>query len=304
MADPAPPPPAPQSASRLAGLVAFVGTGLALGLAIGRAARLEGASPLLTAACQAGLGGLLIWLVARRRRHTGDRWVLSYCLVNGGGSIALPNGLIFWMAPQIGLGLIGMAMALSPILTALFARAWGQPPGPIRLGPTIALGLAGVALAYVPTLQVPEAAPWLALSLLPLIPAALAFGNVHRTVAWPPGVSGTHLAAQMLLSGAIVLLVVQAVLDPAALIPPAGAVPWLAAMGPVFAGTYLLFFVLQREGGPVMLSQIGYVIAGVGFLIGHTAFGDPLDPLHMVGLALVALGLLRLALARRPPTTD
>lgn len=296
-------PPSPASAARLALLVATVGTGLAIGLAIGRAAREAGASPLLTAAAQAGMGGLLIWLVARRQGNKGDRWVLSYCLVNGGGSIALANGLLFWMAPVLGLGLIGMAMATSPILTGLFARAWGAPKGAISLAPTIVLGLAGVLIAYIPMLRLPDDPPWLALALLPLVPAALAFGNVHRTMAWPAGVSGTHLAAQMLLSGGVILLVLQAVIDPGQLIPPSAALVWLAAMGPVFAATYLVFFVLQREGGPVMLSQIGYVIAGVSFLLGHYGFGDPLEVLHLVGLALVAAGLVRLALAGRRRAT-
>ena len=62
---------------------------------------------------------------------------------------------------------------------------------------------------------------------------------------------------------------------------------------------FALFFRLQHAGGPVLLSQIGTVSAGVGVLIGAGLMGERYPPLVWGGVALIALGIGLPVWARR-----
>jgi len=54
---------------------------------------------------------------------------------------------------------------------------------------------------------------------------------------------------------------------------------------------FVFFFQLQKVGGPVYLSQIGYVGAAVGLLSGTLLLGERYGPLTWAGALVIAAGV-------------
>ena len=61
----------------------------------------------------------------------------------------------------------------------------------------------------------------------------------------------------------------------------------------------MMFFRLQQIGGPTYLSQIGYVAAAVGLVVGVVWFKETYPPLVWAGAAAIMGGLLVSLVARR-----
>jgi drug/metabolite transporter (DMT)-like permease len=61
---------------------------------------------------------------------------------------------------------------------------------------------------------------------------------------------------------------------------------------------FLMFFRLQQIGGPTYLSQIGYVAAAVGVLIGVLYFGEIYPRSVWIGAGVIAVGIAFSTLAQ------
>lgn len=265
---------------------------LGLNFPLGRAAGAAGVHGLVWAVLIATAAALVLGGLVLRRPHPGNPAHLRYFLVTAILAFGLPNALLFSAIPHLGSGYTALFYTLSPMLTAGFAAlaGLGRPKPAELLG--IALGLAGAVLVVSGRGEIgrPAPLPWLAAGLL--VPVSLAVGNVYRSVAWPRGADPLWLAAGSNAVAALVLaLVTLATLGPGAFAPLA-AVPRLA-LAQAAAGSlmFLLFFRLQRSGGPVTLSQIGTVAAGVGVAVGAGLLGERYPPEVWAGVAILALGL-------------
>jgi drug/metabolite transporter (DMT)-like permease len=183
-------------------------------------------------------------------------------------------------------------LALSPVLTLAFSALSGlRRPG--RLGVAgIAVGLAGALLVALSRGEVgrPADPGWVALALL--IPVFLAAGNVYRTVDWPEGADPLALAAGSNLCAAALLLAAALALDgPAGMATLADAPALVATQAVANAAMLALFFRLQRVGGPVFLSQIGYVAAAVGLVSGTMLLGERYGVATWAGAAVTVAGV-------------
>ena len=67
----------------------------------------------------------------------------------------------------------------------------------------------------------------------------------------------------------------------------------------VSTAMFLMFFRLQQIGGPTYLSQIGYVAAAVGLLMGVFYFGETYPLAVWAGAGIVAIGIAISTLAQR-----
>ena len=63
---------------------------------------------------------------------------------------------------------------------------------------------------------------------------------------------------------------------------------------------FLMFFRLQQVGGPTYLSQIGYVAAAVGVIIGIVYFGETYPVSVWMGAGVIAVGIALSTLSARP----
>ena len=227
----------------------------------------------------------------------------EYFVVAGLVSVVVSNLIFFAAVPRIGAGFVSLAIAFPPLYTYLGALALGMERVQARRALGVALALGGAAYLGVAKLAGPDAPVlWVALAMAG--PVFLAVGNLYRTARWPPGATPEELAPGMLVASAAMLLAVGGV---AALVPgaPGGfglAVPtetWapvLLVLGQaaVFAVQNLLFFALQKAGGPVYLSLLGAVGAVVGVPVAVLFLGEGWPVGLAVGGALIALGIASL----------
>ena len=134
------------------------------------------------------------------------------------------------------------------------------------------------------------------------MPIALAVGNVYRTMAWPENTSPDALAfwshGAAIIAFLVLLLLVEGNLPFASL----AAVPGAALLQAVAAAaTFPLFFRLQHLGGPVLLSQIGYVAASVGLVIATFFLDEHYSLATWAGALVIAAGIGLTVLAQRRP---
>jgi drug/metabolite transporter (DMT)-like permease len=61
---------------------------------------------------------------------------------------------------------------------------------------------------------------------------------------------------------------------------------------------FVFFFRLQAVGGPVYLSQIGYVGAAVGLISGTLVLGERYQLLTWLGAAIVTVGIVMTTMAQ------
>lgn len=276
-------------------LLLVVGILVALMLPLARVAIEGGMTALAYAFWQAFGGGALLWLWSR---PASDRLSLRqthrYFLVSGLTAIALPNALAFIVVAQIGSGLTSTLYAMPSLITyALSVAVRLERVSPLRIAGLL-LGVMGCVRIMLPDTDGigTEALPWLLLGLL--VPLSLAIGNVYRSVAWPEGAGANQLAPGMLLSGGLVLAVVLLVTGNIGdvRVPSWEVALVLVAQAGLSALTYRAFFELQRRSSPVFLSQIGFVVAPAGLVLGYLIFGERFGLEVWLGVGVLMLGVL------------
>ncbi|MEJ2466911.1 MAG: DMT family transporter [Candidatus Thiodiazotropha sp.] len=270
----------------------------------GKQAGNEQLAPLYILFWQMTGGALVVLIVSRfssgssRRLPVWDWQHLQYYLVGGLLGISLPYVLAFIVMRELQVGTVGLLTALSPVITYGIARVLNLEQGhPVKLIGLV-LGLIGVTLLVMPNgLSEPGMAndgDW-RYTLLGLgIPASLAASNLYRSHYWPPGSDATQLAIGMLSVQGLALLLTNAATGNLDISMLANRDAFLTlALLSLFAGaSYLSAFYLLREGGPVYLSQMGYVISVVTMLAGIMLWSESYDSNDLVSMGLIFVGVL------------
>ena len=275
-------------------LLLGAGTALGLNFPLGKLAMAAGINPALWAAmisAGAGLAMAIVAALAERGRPPGAP-VLRYAILSGFFSYVMPNFLTFSAIPKIGSGLAAIMYALSPVVTALLSILLRVRPPSVLGGVGIAFGLAGavIIIVYRNGDFSPESLLWLLAALL--VPVFLGVGNIYRTLAWPEGASPRRLAAMTNLAAVPPLLALALATGGGIDLAPLAAAPGLAALQIAVSTTmFLMLFQLQQSGGPTYLSQIGYVAAAVGVVIGVAWLGESYPVGVWVGAGVIALGI-------------
>ncbi|SDA97156.1 DMT family transporter [Mesorhizobium qingshengii] len=283
------------------GLLVVTGGLLGLTLPFGKLATAAGVPAMVWAfVISLGAGGVLLCsllLHGHRIRLTAHK--SRYFFVTAAVSYAFPNLLMFSAIPHLGAGYTGIMFTLSPVITLVFSIL-------LRVRRPNMLGIVGIAVGFVGAVMVavtrgeagqPAELLWVVMGLL--IPVSLAAGNIYRTVDWPEGTGpielavGSHLAsAALLLAGILALLGVGA-------FTPLGGVPLVVVAQVASASAmFAFFFRLQAVGGPVYLSQIGYVAAAVGLFAGTIFLGEHYQFLTWAGAIIVTAGVFITTMAQ------
>lgn len=279
------------------GLGLLLVTGALLGLTppIAKLA-VESGIPAMTWAfvVSGGAGGVLACVQLARRKHVGlTAHKLRYYAIAAAISYAIPNVLIFTAIPHLGAGYTAIMFTLSPMITLMLSMVLGVRRSNL-------LGVVGIAVGFVGAVMVaatrgeagqPAELFWVVLGLL--IPLSLATGNIYRTMDWPDGAGTTELAAGSHVAAAAMLLVAILLAGDAGSFAGLADMPVLVAVQVAAAAAmFAFFFRLQAVGGPVYLSQIGYVAAAVGLLAGVTFLGERYALLTWAGAAIIACGVV------------
>ncbi|UVK41473.1 DMT family transporter [Mesorhizobium sp. AR10] len=283
------------------GLLIVTGSLLGLTLPFGKIATAAGVPAMVWAlVISLGAGGVLLCVLlvrGQRIRLTSHR--LRYFFVTAAVSYAFPNLLMFSAIPHLGAGYTGIMFTLSPVITLVFSILLG-----VRR-PNM-LGIIGIAVGFVGAVMVamtrgeagqPADFFWVAIGLL--IPVSLAAGNIYRTIDWPEGTGPIELAVGSHLASAIMLLTGVLVLLGGGAFGSLSGVP-LVVIGQVASASamFAFFFRLQAVGGPVYLSQIGYVAAAVGLFAGTIFLGEHYQLLTWAGAVIITAGVFITTMAQ------
>ena len=286
------------------GLLLYTGGLFGLNFPLGKLAAGAAVAPLIWAlVVSVGAAGLLLpGLILQGRLNFPRGRMLRYTIISGLLSFALVNSLVFFLIPRVGAGYAGLMFALSPVITlALTGLAGLKIPG--RLGLYgIGLGMVGAALVALNRGSLQGAAIWSMLAFA--IPLVLALGNVYRTLDWPEGAHPAALAFWSHSWAILAYITLQYGLFGRIPLEQLREVPLATIAQAVAAGLmFPAYFSLQRVGGPVLLSQIGYVAAAVGLGTGTLLLGEVYGAATWAGAAIIALGIaltVRAQLAPKP----
>ncbi len=275
-------------------LLLATGTLLGLILPLGKIAAQVGIPPAMwTFLFSASAGVILFAVLLLRGKSLGfsggrARYYVCTAII----SYALPNLLILSAIPRLGAGFTGIMYTLSPVITLVISMGFGlRRPNALGIG-GIAVGFIGAILVALTRGEVGKPADplWVAAALL--IPVFLACGNVYRTLDWPKNSDPTELAAGSHLASAIMLFAGILLFTGGFPVETFALAPWAAtAQAIASAGMFALFFRLQAVGGPVYLSQIGYVAAALGLISGTLFLGEHYPLLTWIGAAVIAVGV-------------
>ncbi|ESX92858.1 DMT family transporter [Mesorhizobium sp. LNJC405B00] len=277
------------------GLLVVTGGLLGLTLPFGKLATAAGVPAMVWAfVISFGAGGVLLCALlanGERMRLTSHR--LRYFFITAAVSYAVPNLLMFSAIPHLGAGYTGIMFTLSPVITLVFSILLGVRR-PNTLGSIgIAVGFIGAVMVAVTRGEAGQPADvyWVLAGLL--IPVSLAAGNIYRTVDWPEGTGPIELAVGSHLASATLLLIGILTLFGVGAFAPLGAVPLVVVAQVASASAmFAFFFRLQAVGGPVYLSQIGYVAAAVGLFAGTIFLGEHYQLLTWAGAVIITIGVI------------
>ncbi|MEC5209535.1 drug/metabolite transporter (DMT)-like permease [Psychrobacter sp. PL15] len=216
----------------------------------------------------------------------------EYYLVAALVSVAGSNLIFFSAIPHVGAGFVALMIALPPLLTYLGALALRIERFNIIRALGVAAALAGAAVLAARKFSAPDASVfWILIALCG--PVLLAIGNIYRSLRWPDNASPSALAPGMLIAAAILLGMVSISPDFSLVVPHGEILPigLIVVQAGIFAGQFLLLFLLQKTGGPVLLSLLGAVGAIVGVPVAVFLQGESPPEGLILGASLIALGV-------------
>ncbi len=284
------------------GLLVVTGALLGLSLPFGKIATEGGASGMLWAfVISFGAGGVLLAvLLASGKRIALDAHKLRYFAITAAVSYAIPNFLMFSAISHLGAGYTGIMFTLSPVVTLILSIL-------LRVRRPNLLGVAGIVVGFVGALMVaatrgeagaPADLFWVAVGLL--IPVFLGAGNIYRTFDWPRNAGPIELAVGCHLAAAGMLLVALLATEGASSFGILTGMPVVVlAQMAAAAAMFAFYFRLQAVGGPVYLSQIGYVAAAIGLVAGVLFLGERYQLLTWLGAAIVTVGVFMTTRAQK-----
>ncbi len=226
---------------------------------------------------------------------------LRYCLIAGPITFIGPHLLVFWVVPEVGAGFTGLMFSLSPVFTLLFARIAGLKTTS-KLGSLgIILGLSGAILISVTRSSIGGSERyWFVIAIS--IPVLLALGNIYRTLDWPEEESPSYLAFWSNLFAFLLVTLVLIFFYTDKSVLNLFNLPLLVVSQLVISGvTAPVVFRLQRKGGPVLLSQMGYVAAAVSLILSSLILNETYRFYTWVGAAMILVGIILTVIANRAP---
>jgi drug/metabolite transporter (DMT)-like permease len=251
--------------------------------------------PPLAILCWSIIGAALILLVVatiRQELPPISARTLEYYSVSALVGVAGPNLIFFSAVPHVGAGFVALIISLPPLLTYIGALILKMEQFKTARALGVATGLAGAGILAAGKLSSSDADGfWILLALLG--PVLLAIGNLYRSLRWPKGVSGEALAPGMLIAAAMMLLG-TGFLPGFSLAMPMGqslSFALITIQSVVFAGMFLLLFLLQKTGGPILLSLLGSIGALLGVPVAIFLLGEAPPEGLLVGAVLIASGV-------------
>ncbi len=242
---------------------------------------------------------LLAWAAMRGELDRRVPWLvlLGLGLLNQAGY----QGFAWLGMRSVSGGLATIIASLNPILVAAVAVPLLGEAMTARKAAGLLLGFAGAAFVVrnriVLVGEDPHGILLLALALVSMTAGTLAF-----KFAAPRASLAAAVGIQQLGAGCAIMLAAVFRESPADITWNATlALSFLWALIAVSLGALMLWFLLLRRGTASAASSLHFLMPPLGLLMSWAALGEPLQPLDLLGVVPVALGI-RLATTERTPT--
>jgi drug/metabolite transporter (DMT)-like permease len=253
---------------------------------------LTGAEPLTWLALRMTVTiGLLLIIVAVSRPAWPRGWQIVHSIVAGllvhGVYLA---GVVLALSWSIPAGLSALVPGLQPILTSTLAsRFLGERVTPLQWGGLL-LGLAGIGLVLHNRSLTGQASwGWVAsiLSLLGITLGTLYQKRFCGRIDWRTGNIVQYTAAGCaFFLGALAFETRTIHWQPQFVV----ALSWATLM--LSVGSVSLFYWLIRRSGATQVASLFYLSPAVTAVMAYTLFGEQLDTIALIGMALCAVGVV------------
>lgn len=216
-------------------------------------------------------------------------------LVMGLLNNAIPFSLIVWSQSQITAGVASILNAATPLLTVVVAHAaTADEKITTARFMGVVLGMAGVAVvigaAALSTLGGQTLAQLACLAAALSYAFAGVFGRRFRAM----GVSPLVTAAGQVTASSVVLVPVMVMVDRPWQLPSPGLEGILACLGLAALSTalaYVIYFRILATAGATNLLLVTLLVPVSAILLGVVVLQETLLPNHLMGMALIGLGL-------------
>ncbi len=238
---------------------------------------------------------LLVVLRLLGQRMPSERRIWAAFFGMGLLNNALPFVLIVWGQQHIASGLASILNATTPLFTVLVAHRLtpDEKLTPLKLSGVV-VGFAGAVFMIGP-----DALAELGVAItaqLACLAAALtyAFAGIFGRRFKRMGIAPLTTAAGQVSASTVLLLPLVILVDqPWALSVPQPAT-WAAVLGVGVLSTalaYVLYFRILAVAGATNLLLVTFLIPVSAILLGWLVLGETLQPKHVVGMALIGVGL-------------
>lgn len=253
--------------------------------------------PLLIVAVRVSVAALVIWAIVLaaglpipRSRSAWTAFVLMGLLNN-----VFPFLLIVWGQKEITSSLAAILTASAPIFTVIVAGLLlrDERMTASKLSGAV-LGLVGVVILIGPSSLSGLDASLLA--QLAILTAALSYALAGVYARRFPAMNINPIVAaagQLLISSLITIVLVLAFETPAQLLTSSARV-WVAVGAMAIVSTalaYILYFRLIARAGATNAMLVTLLMPVTAILLGSLFLGERLHTLHIVGMAVIGLGL-------------
>lgn len=263
------------------------------------AVALRGFPPLTIVLARVALAAAALLVAARLMRlalpRTREAWLA--CAGMGLLNNALPFSLIVLAQTQIASGLAAVVNAATPVFAVLCAH-WLTRDETLttnRLAGTLT-GLAGVAVLAGPAMWAPgHGAELLGIGLCLLACLSYGLSGVWSRRVKRAGLRPVAAAAGQCVTSTLMMLPVVLILEPPWTLaaPPLEAMAALLALGLVATGlAYAMFYALLAGAGATNAMLVTLLVPVTALLLGALVLHEALLPRHLVGMAVIGLGLL------------
>ena len=225
-----------------------------------------------------------------------DPWIWVAFICMGALNNVIPFTLIVWGQTHIASGLASILNATTPIFTIVAAHFLTKDEKMTNnkvIG--VLIGFAGVV-----TMLGHEALGGLGASVfaqLAVLGAAISYslaGIYGRRFA-QSGIKPVVTATGQVTASSLLLIPLAVFYDKPFTLPMPGFEIWLAILGLALISTafaYILYFRILSTAGATNLLLVTLLIPVSAILLGTVILGEQLEPKHMLGMALISIGLL------------
>jgi drug/metabolite transporter (DMT)-like permease len=253
--------------------------------------------PITLVALRVGIAAAMLWAALPLLRAAPPRGARAWAAIAIMGLLnnAIPFTLIVWAQQTLPSGLAAILNATTPLWGVLVAHALTDEeratPGKVA---GVGLGFAGVAAMMGPDILGGAAAAGLATAAMLAATFSYACAGVFGRRLRALGVAPMQAAVGQVSASAAMMLPLALMVDrPWTLAVPsaaaAGAVLGLAALSTALA--YVLYFRILALAGAVNLLLVTFLVPVSAILLGTLVLHEALAPRHLLGMALIGLGL-------------